>query len=181
MRTSVVVFFPGKTARLQFLKKEIPFKYTIGLEQVNLHIKYVAAVWPIFFFKALLSQILDFADKAILTDPPQHGEKINMKRIQRVYRKNAFIYTLSTAIKRPKTSLDFVMSLHSLWHDLRLEMSLNSHFNHIHVITLQKKQDIYISLTHKQFRGFKSVTRRFFFGFFSTSKSHGNITILFKK
>lgn len=50
------------------------------------------------FFKALLSQILDFADKAILTDPPQHEEKINMKRIQRVYRKNTFIYTLSTAI-----------------------------------------------------------------------------------
>lgn len=160
-------FFSGKTARLQFLKKEIPFKYTIGLEQVNLHIKYVAAVWPffLFFFKALLPQILDFADKAILTDPPQHGEKINMKRIQRVYRKNTFIYTLSTAIKRPKTSLDFVMSLHSLWHDLRLEMSLNSHFNHIHVITY-KKQDIYISLTHKQFRRFKSETRRFFSVFF---------------
>lgn len=57
------------------------------------------------------------------------------------------------------------MSLHSLWHDLRLEMSLNSHFNHIHVITY-KKQDIYISLTHKQFRGFKSETRRFFSDFF---------------
>lgn len=122
-------------------KKVIPCKYTIGIEQVTLHVKYVAAVWPI--FKSLLSQILEFADKAILTDPPQHEEKINMKRIQRVYRKNTFIYTFSTAIKRPETSLDFVTSLHSLWHDLRLEMSLNFHFNHIHVITYKNR--IFIS------------------------------------
>lgn len=161
------LFFLEKQPDYNFWKKKFPLNTPLGLNRwiYILNMLRQFGLFFFFFFKALLSQILDFADKAILTDPPQHGEKINMKRIQRVYRKNTFIYTLSTAIKRPKTSLDFVMSLHSLWHDLRLEMSLNSRFNHIHVITY-KKQDIYISLTHKQFRRFKSETRRFFSVFF---------------
>lgn len=114
-----------------------------------------------------------------LLDPQQLEEKKKMYEENSEFtEKNKFIYTFSTAIKRSKTiTWLFVMSNDSLWHDLRLEMSLNSHFNHIHVI-IQNSIFIYHQLT-KQFRGFKSETS--FFSFSSTSKSHGNMTILFQK